>query len=60
MYTVTIYDKFNTEIIKSISDDSKILIENLFGVWLKDDACNGETLAMYKGEECLKSIIIKK
>jgi len=60
MYTVTIYDKFNMEIIKSISDDSEILIENLFDVWLKDDACNGETLAMYKGEKCLKSIIIKK
>ena len=60
MYTVTIYDKFNTEIIKSISDDSEILIENLFNVWLKDDACNGETLAMYKGEKCIRTIKVKK
>ena len=60
MYNVTLYDKFNTKKIKSISNESKIQIENIFDVWLKDDACSGETLAMYKGEVCIKSIIIKK
>ena len=60
MYNVTLYDKFNTEVRKTISDENKIQIENIFDVWLKDDACNGETLAMYDGEKCIKTIKIKK
>jgi hypothetical protein len=58
MYTVTLYNRFNTDIIKTISNSSRILAENHFDVWLKDDACNGETLAMYDDEKCIKSIII--
>jgi hypothetical protein len=60
MYTVTLYDKFNTDIIKTISNSSEILAENHFNIWLKDDACNGETLAIYDGEKCIKSIIVRK
>ena len=60
MYTVALYDKFNTEIIKKIENESKILAECVFDVWLKDDACHGETLKMYDGEKTIKEIIIRK
>ena len=48
MYTVALYDKFNTEIIKEIEEESKILAECIFDCWLKDDASHGETLKMYE------------
>jgi len=60
MYTVALYDKFNTEIIKEIENESEILAEGVFDTWLKDDACHGETLKMYDGEKTIKEIIIRK
>jgi hypothetical protein len=60
MYTVALYDKFNTSIIKTNSNSSEILSECVFDTWLKDDACHGETLKMYDGEETIKEILIRK
>jgi hypothetical protein len=60
MYTVALYDKFNTELIKEIKNESEILAQCVFDTWLKDDACHGETLKMYDGEKTIKEIVIRK
>ena len=60
MFHVQLYDKFNTEVIKTFENDSKILADGIFDCWLKDDACHGETLKMYDGEKTIKEIIIRK
>ena len=60
MYTVALYDRFNTEIIKQIEEESEILAECVFDTWLKEDACFGETLKMYDSEKTIKEIVIIK
>jgi len=60
MYYVTLYDQFNTEIIKTFENESETLVEAMFECWLKDDACDGETLKMYDREQTIKEIKVKK
>lgn len=60
MYHVTIYDRFNADIIKNIDLDSFILAEHMFWHWLKHDACFGERITLFHGEKSIKSIVVRK
>ena len=59
MYKVQLLAKEDYE-IKSIEDKSMLQAVNVFDVWLKEDAFDGEVLLLWDNDNLIKEINVRK